>query len=216
MAITFPRAFLHDLPIVGMSFIPMPMAEILPLRSGKRISADLGPTVWRATFSMQDLEDWQFGQARAWYGTLLSYREFYGYDKIREYPLAYKDGWPEMSPEFDGTCELFNADPGGELISLSGLFADFEISPGDYLSFDDDGDRRILVRASEAMTSDSAGDITDLHVHPPVPYTVLASPVKTVNLFRPTAKMTIVPGSYSESIQAPSSGSLSFEAIQTL
>ena len=46
--ITFPRTFPDEFPVLGLSFVRVPMQEISPLRSGAQITKNLGPTLWRA------------------------------------------------------------------------------------------------------------------------------------------------------------------------
>jgi hypothetical protein len=224
VALTFPRA-LPDLKLVGLTFHLEAQHEILPLRSGKKIAMDLGPSYWRAAFSSGELTQAQAGEVQAWYDTLLSTREFYGYDKRREYPYAYRGGWPDfgVSPEFDGTCTLTDVEANGVEITLVDLPAGFIFTVGDFIAFDYGANARALHRVAAGGTASGAGAVA-LEVRPEVrDGWQLGSPAnaRPVNLYRAAARMLIVPGSYEESTRGgPSAGedylSISFEAVQTI
>lgn len=215
MAITFPRA-IPDLPIAGISFDLEPMIEITPLRSGKQISADLGPTLWRGKWQSSQLGDDEIATVKAWYATLLSAESFYGWDKLREYPRAYADGWGSLTvggSPFDGTCTLVDVAAGLVEIDLADLPVGFVLSIGDYLAFDYSIDSRALHVVVAGGTADGSGNLT-IEVRPPVRVGWEADAV--VQLHRPAARMIIIPGTWSCPVEAPFFGRASFEAIQTL
>jgi hypothetical protein len=215
MAITFPRT-MPDIPIVGLTFDIEPEIEVTPLRSGRHISADLGPSLWRARWDADNLDARQIGEARAWYDTLLSMEEFYGFDRLREYPLAYEEGWGDLEFEaapFNGTATLMDVLSGAGGVVLGGLPDGFVLSPGDYLAFDYGDDMRALHRVSEAAVAESGG-VLGTTVRPFVRdgWEVGA----TVFLYRASARMIIVPRTWSSRLTAPYFGSASFEAIQVI
>lgn len=221
MAITFPRALPTDFPIIGMSFNPDPLIEVTPLRSGKIISVDLGPTIWRARWQLAEMEADQAGQLRAWYDTLLSAEAFYGYDKLREYPLQYTGGFTGLlvgSNPFTGDCELEAVAANSVEITLSALPVGFVLSVGDYLAFDygSDDDSRALHRVVVAGTANASGN-ADVEVRPAIRTGWQAPSMnRTVHLYRAAAKMIVVPKSWSEQTVPPGRVSVSFEAVQTL
>lgn len=217
-AITYPRDFLSNLPIAGLSFIPEPISEISPVRGGDIISADLGPTLWRGKYDSPILEASVFGAARAWYGTLLSYREFYAYDILRQYPLEYADGWGDLevngSP-FDGNGFLGDVESNDVEVTIYNVPIGLILSPGDYLSWVYSSTRQALHRVSAGSTAtgvSGSGEVT-VEVHPSVRAGWTAA--TAVKLYRAVAKMVILPGTYTENISPPSFGQVSFEAMQT-
>ncbi|MEX2480193.1 MAG: hypothetical protein WD928_04960 [Gammaproteobacteria bacterium] len=216
MAIALPRAFIHDLPIIGLEFTLEPMAELAPTRSGRTIAKNLGPSFWRAQWQSHRMLEDEFGEVRAWHATLLSYEAFYGYDKLREYPLLYKHGWGDLEVgglAFDGTAALDAVAANTKEIDLSALPAGFGLRPGDYLAFDYGTDSRALHMVVAGGDADGAGELT-VEVRPHVRTGWEAA--ATVDLHRATAKFLILPDTWSAPAEAPHFGRVSFEAIQTL
>jgi hypothetical protein len=214
--ITFPRLIPDALPIVGMSFPPKPMIQITPLRSGRVISADLGPTLWSPRYQSDKMTPDEAGEVRAWYDTLLSANEFYGYDKLREYPLAYALGWGALAiggNPFAGTCTLASVAGNNVQVALEDLPEGFRFSPGDYLAFDYSTSLRALHRVSAAAIADNSGQLTvEVRPHVRPGWTVGA----TVLLHRAAARMIILPDTYDEQTEAPWFTTISFTAIQSL
>lgn len=218
MTITFPREIPSELKIVGMSFMLEPTIELAPLRSGKIISKDLGPSLWKAKYESPPLDETSFGIVRAWYASLLSTNEFYGYDFLREFPLAYVNGW-DVSP-FDGTCRLAGV-PSASRITLTDLPVGFILTVGDFIAFDYgptssptvDESRALHIVTEGGVASGSPSDVT-LSVSPHIRDDWQVG--ETVHLFRAAAKMVILPGTYQETIDVERMGKISFEAIQTL
>ena len=209
MTITFPRTFPDEIGsrFIGLSFRLQPMLEVSPTRGGKQIAADLGPALWMGEFSTGLLTAAKFGIARAWIDTLSSTQTFYGYDKLREYPLR---GLPIG---FSGACTVSTfALPFA--LTLAGLPAGFVLSPGDYVSFDyASGSSRALHRVVAGGTASGGGSLL-LEVRPAIRSGLVASQAATV--FRSAARMIILPDTYEENITPPDFGQLSFKAIQTL
>lgn len=216
MAISFPRAFPGQMLVAGMSFPPAPMIEITPLRSGRQISKDVGPTLWRPKFSSTQLDPARAGEVRAWHDTLLSVEEFYAYDVMRQYPLAYAGGWGSLlvdgSP-FNGTGKIADVESNNREIDLEDLPNGFVLSPGDYLSFDYSTDLRALHRVSAAATANGSGEVT-VEVRPHIRPGWEDGAV--VSFYRASCRAIILPGTYSEQTEAPDFTTISFEAIQSL
>ncbi|MPZ41604.1 MAG: hypothetical protein GEU95_26875 [Rhizobiales bacterium] len=217
--ITFPRAKPDELTIVGLSFILDPVQEVTPTRGGKQIAADLGPTLWTAEMRSGQMEEDDFGIVRAWFDTLSSLEEFYGYDKLREYPVSY--GAADFAAmtvggnPFDGTCSLANVVDNGLTVQLNSLPVGFKLRPGDYLAFEygTSDELRALHRVSAGGDADGSGEL-DVEVRPRVRTGWEAA--ATVMLYRPAARMVVMPKSYTETIIPPTFGEVSFRAIQTL
>jgi hypothetical protein len=213
MAITFPRAIPSELSdrLSGLTFTLKPMLEISPLRSGRQIALDIGPNLWLGEWRSEAMDATKMGVARAWFDTLSSIQEFYGYDQYRQYPLAYAN--TGFLGGFTGTCTLTSVTLPYTIV-LGSLPAGFILSPGDYLSFDYTSGTtvRALHRVSEGGTASGGGSLT-IEVRPAVRSGFAGG--ATVTVFRASARMIVLPESYSENINA-SVGSISFKAIQTL
>jgi len=217
MAITFPRT-LPDIrrAVAGTSLTLDSMSELTPLRSGKKIAADLGPDLWRGQWSPATSDSARFEEFRSWYLTLMSREAFYGYDFLRQYPRAYGAGWGGLTVggnPFDGTCTLADVAVGSVEIDLSDLPVGFVLSVGDYLAFDYGTDSRALHKVAVGGTADVNGDVT-VEVRPSVRIGWAAD--ATVYLHRAAAMMLIVPRSWSEQSDPPRRWRGSFQAIQTL
>lgn len=214
--ITFPRDLPDELTIVGMAFPPQPMQTLTPLRSGKVIAHDIGPTLWRPSWRSDRMTPDEAGAVRAFYDTVLSTGQFYGFDKLREFPLAYATGWGALQvggAPFDGTCALESVSSAA-LVALKGLPIGFVFSRGDYLAFDyAGGASRALHRVVAGDTADGDGEVT-VEVRPYVRPGWAAD--ATVMLHRAAARMLILPETYTEQEEAPWFTTISFDAIQTL
>lgn len=217
MALSFPRSLPSDFRVVGMSFPPAPMLEVTPLRSGRQISKNLGPTLWRPRYESAPLTPAQAGVVRALYDTLTSVEEFYAYDLLREYPLAYAGGWGGLTVggnPFNGLGSLADVASNNKEIDIVNLPAGFVLSPGDYLAFTFSTSLRALHRVVAAKTANGSGEISDVEVRPHVRpgWAVSAD----VSFYRPSCRAIILPDTYSEQIGVNHLTTISFEAIQTL
>lgn len=172
-AIAFPRDIPAELKLVGLSFPPSPMIEITPLRSGALIAKDLGPTLWKPSFRSTEMEAADAGVIRAWCASLLSTEPFYGYDKLREYPLAYPlptgfTGLTVAGDAFSGKCALASVATNKVELGLSALPVGFILSPGDYIAFDyGSSNGRALHMVIVGGTADGSGALS-IEVRPPL------------------------------------------------
>lgn len=215
--LTFPRTFPSALPVVGMTFKPSPMIEVSPLRSGRQISKDLGPTLWRAKWQSGAMTQDKAGEVRAWYDTVLSLNEFYGFHLFRQYPLAYAaSGWTGLTVSaspFSGSGVLTTVNADSVQISLESLPIGFQLSPGDYFAFTYSTSLRALHRCVAAATAGSDGKLT-VEVRPQVRtgWAALAA----VDFYRASARMIVLPDTYDEQDEPGGFTTVSFEAIQSL
>lgn len=224
MAISFPRTRPDSLHVTSMQFLLQPVLEISATRGGKQLGIDLGPSLWYAEWQSAPMEEEDFGEARAFFDTLASSEAFYAYDNLREYPVTYKSsGWSGLTVSaipFDGTCYMTDVLDNQVEIVLSSLPIGFILKPGDYLAFDYGGadQYRALHRVSAMGVADGSGNMA-VEVRPYIRagWEGGESPGhRAVTLYRPSAKMVVVPGSYSESLPVNRYGSVSFKAVQTL
>lgn len=214
MPISFPRAMPDELKLVGLDFNLEAMDEQTPLRSGKIISKDLGPALWRASFSTPPMTEDQWREVQAWYATIRSVESFYGYHNLRQYPKAYPEGWGDLevggSP-FSGLASLAGVS-GGVTASLADLPEGFLLAAGDFLSFSY-GTSQALHMVVAGGEADASGDL-DVEVRPHIRTGWVAD--EEVTLHQAYAEMKIVPGSFSAPTDVKGHTTVSFEAIQTL
>ena len=215
VALTFPRDYPCSMRTTTCSFALMPMVEVAPLRSGVALADELGPSLWQMEVSSGQLNMADMGVVRGFLDTLSSLNPFNAYDPFRAYPYAYRQGHWNALGGFTGTCMLSTVQSNNVEIGLTLLPVGFIFTAGDYLSFDY-GTSRALHRVSVGGVADGAGAVS-LEVRPEIrPGWNASSPLPTVSLYRAAAKMLVVPGSVSESIELPAYGRVSFRAIQTL
>lgn len=224
MAISFPRSRPESLRTVSMSFILQFMQEVTPTRGGSQLAIDIGPALWSADWSTPPLEEEDFGEARAFFDTLASDQAFYAYDTLREYPVTYRDtGWTGLlvgASPFDGICFLTAVQENAVELTLTELPIGFVLKPGDYIAFDygASDQYRALHRIAAGGVADGTGEMA-IEVRPPVieGWEGGDSPGhRAVSLYRPSAKMIVLPGSYSETVPVNRRASCSFKAVQDL
>lgn len=213
MTITFPRDWPAELDLTSMPFELVPMVEVTPLRSGKQIALDLGPSLWSVEASSVPLGEEDFGRVRALFDTLSSLEAINVYDHLREYPLRYAGGWPAWSPAFDGTCDLVDVSEDTKTVSLDGLPEEFELCPGDYVGWPYDNDSQALHRVSAGGIA--SGGLLGVEVRPFI-RPVTLSPFPIVSLYRASCRMIVVPGSLKMPTDGDRLGRATFRLIQTL
>lgn len=214
--IAFPRALPDEFGVMAMSFTLEPMVEVSPLRSGMQIAADLGPALWRARYESGELTPSEAGVVAAWHDTLSSLQHFYGYHRLREYPLAYASGFAGLTVggnPFSGDCNLADVIDGGLTVTLNNLPAGFAFSAGDLFAFDYGADSRALHRVSAAAVASGGGSVS-LECRPAIRPGWQAG--ATVHLHRAAARMIILPGSYDEKVARGRFTTIAFDAIQSL
>lgn len=208
--ITFPRSLPSALGIAQAKFRLVPVSEVSRTRGGGSIAKNLGPALWMAEFHSTLLDFDDFGTVRAWLDSLSNTQTFYGYDVLREYPWAYRNGW---EGGFDGTCTLDDVASNGVEVDLTDLPANFVFSAGDYIAFDYGSSSRALHRIQANVTADGSGDVT-VEVRPLVRTGWVTN--TTVDLHKPAAKMYVDAINADETIDANGYGTVSFSAIQAL
>lgn len=216
-ALTFPRDFPCDMRVVASSFVLAPMVEVTPLRSGLALAAELGPSLWQMQVNSGPLNMADIGVVRGFMDTLSSLNTFNAYDPWRQYPYAYRRSHWDGLGGFAGLCTLTTVQSNNVEITLAGLPVGFILTVGDYLAFDY-GTSRALHRVSVGDTADGAG-VADIEVRPEIRAGwggTNSPPSASVNLYRASAKMMVIPDSYNENIEIPAYGRVSFRAIQTL
>lgn len=190
-------------------FEPEEVDAAAPERGGRLGGVTLGFPLWNARWELsrnitRDASD----EWRAFFARLRrSQRPFWAWDRDREFPKAYRDGFSRMTKidgtPFDGALtswsQAVDAD-GDARVTLGGLPSGLALGLGDYVGFRWDAsgspagshDRRTMVRVVEPSISAADGTVTVM-VEPALP--VLVVPVAAeAHLDRPGCIMRMAPG----------------------
>jgi hypothetical protein len=215
MTLSFPIDILADFPGLTTRFEPVPMEEVEPMRGGRQISKDIGPTLWELDVESKRLLP---SELKFWKARLLSLQgeTFRGYDKTARYPIAYPRGsWP-AGGAFDGEAVLANVTD-NKVVTLSGLPAGYVGSVGDTISFPYGADSQALHMVMEAFVADGGGNSGGFEVRPHVrPGYGLGSPATDVMVAGAYALMVLIPGSVKVQSDMTGRGTVSFSGRQTL
>jgi hypothetical protein len=211
MAITFPRSDI--LTAVGFtspfSFEPVSRQELSRLASGRSIGKDLGPALWFATYTTEELRNDDAVDFAAMLDSLDGViQTFEAWDLRRPDPRRHTDGSAS-----DGVLHSVNAN--NKAISLSGLNAGQIVSRGDYLSFNY-GTSRALHRVQETIVADQSGLTVEFEVRPHLRPGWTISPATSVNLKAPRGIFTLMPGSVAPKQARGTSGIVTFQIVQAL
>lgn len=157
MTITFPRNDLFDgvdFEYEDCIFEPMVRQNVSRQENGSPIAVDLGEPIWVATYVTGPIEDPVGFEAKlnSLDGMI---NTFYGGDLRRQYPKQYPDG---NFVEVGTAIHTLGGD--NKSIRIKGLPATFQVSVGDYFSFDYGTGERALHQAMEAVTA--VGGVTPL------------------------------------------------------
>lgn len=207
MAITFPRTDI--LTTVGFTppfaFDPVSRQELSRQASGRTTGKDLGPELWFATYTTEELlNDVALDFAAMLQSLDGVINPFEAWDLRRPTPRAHKDGSGS-----DGVLETVNAN--NKALTLSGLASGQIVSRGDYLSFDYGG-TRALHRVQETVIADGDGLTPEFEVRPHLRFGWELETVVAVRT--PRGIFTLVPGSVVPRQTRGTFGILSFQAVQ--
>jgi hypothetical protein len=208
----FPRTDLFSLCNVASirPFWPKYRQEISREASGRAQGKDLGPPVWAGSFTTAPQTHVDAGALEA---ALLSLggvlRGFEAYDTRRPYPAAHADG------DFADTGVILEIGADNKSLRLSGLAAGFQISPGDYLSFDYGVPQaRALHRALSPATASAGLDTGFFEVFPHIEPGALVG--AAVTLQRASCIMTLDPDQPAPSVQDLLFSTQTFSGVQIL
>ena len=220
MAISYPTDLLDGWP--GVATLQLGYRqEIAPERGGQQNSADIGPALWELTAQSRELKPSDY---RIWLARLHALengaKTFKGYDRTACYPLAYPSGtWP-TGISFNGlTAQIFDVDTTtNRHLRITGLPAAYQVSEGDFLSFEYDGGYVALHQAMETVVASGAGLTAMIEVRPHIRASadLEASPTPAIRLIKPYALMHLVPGSVQASQGLNGRGTISFQGRQTI
>jgi hypothetical protein len=206
-----PRTDIFDLwKVKDVAFWPMWRQEISRQAGGRSQAKDLGPPLWRASFTTAPIALASVGPAEAALIDLGgSAGSFLAYDPRRPYPQAHADG------AFSDTATIKALDGGNAfMMSLAGLPVGFQLTPGDYLSFDYGAEpsRALHVVMAAPGPADGSGDTASFRVAPAIRLGALSG--ASVTLKRASCEMILEPGQAPPQVVNMVASAVSFSAIQ--
>lgn len=216
MSISFPLVtnLLADrLKIESVKWILNDNQELNGLGSGELLAADLAPRLWDAEIQCGLMEHDEAAELQALFESLDgAINTMFLYDPRKSGPRRDPDG------SILGAAEVTIKSVGAnnKSLSLQALPAGYVLSVGDMLAFDYGTDpvRRALHRIVEAATADGSGDTVEFEVRPHFRPGVDVD--LDVMLIKPSAKVKIVPGTFSSASSSSTASRLTFNARQTL
>lgn len=206
-----PRTDIFDLWNVNdVTFWPLWRQELSRQAGGRTQGKDLGPALWRGSFTTAPIGLAGVGPAEAALIDLNgSIGSFYAYDMRRPYPQAHADG------VFADTGTIKALDGGNAfMISLAGLPVGFQLTAGDYLSFDfgPEPSRALHMVMAAPGPANASGDTASFRVTPAIRPGALVG--AAVALKRASCEMILDPGQGPPSLVGMVASSVSFSAVQ--
>ncbi|KEJ93988.1 hypothetical protein SAMN05444149_108106 [Pseudosulfitobacter pseudonitzschiae] len=205
----YPRADLFDLcKVADATFWPMHRQELSRTVGGSTQAKDLGPALWRASFTTAPALR---GDAAAIEAALITLNgsagSFLAYDVRRPFPAAHPGGYAGAI----SVSALYPADAFS--IQLSAAAGGLSLRPGDYISFEY-GPRpsRALHMIQAAQNIVGAGSAKKFSVFPALRPGVTVGAAVTVN--RAPCEMILEPGQSPPSLRDLVASSVSFSAVQ--
>lgn len=214
MVVAFPRSDVFS----GVRFAPdgyrfqlMQRQEFSRQANGITRGKDFGSALWIANYSTLplDIDDALDFEAilNSLDGVLGS---FYAGDLRRPYPRLD----PKGEAIAGSNPQLLRIGTSGKAIALSGVPVGYTLSRGDYLSFDyGAGPSRAYHQVMEAtVVADANGETPNFEIRPHIrPGAMVGAPV---TLAKPTAVMSLLPGSIEQRMIDGINTVISFQAIQ--
>lgn len=186
-----------------------------PTRGGLVQVVNLAPDYFSMIYETRPLHEGQVEVFRAWWSSLRGgARLFKAFDPVREYPLAYPNGFAGLTvggSPFSGSGTLTAIGSLRNTVTVSDLPENFVISEGDKLSFGYGSSGQSLLRVVEAATANDDG-VAVATIEPVVPLGVATG--VPVSFFRPWCKAVIDASSFAVNWQLGRRGSVSFSATQ--
>jgi len=202
------------MPPTGWRFALQVSDEISGERGGQVRVKQLGPDLWAARYSSNQMGQDMSRRLKAHIGGLMVQRTtFLAWDPGGQFPIADPKGTKLVSPA-SVLINSVNAD--AQRMSLKGLPANYVLTAGDYLAFTygTAGARALHQIAPPTTTVTAVGGITpEFYVVPRI--RVGWSPNLAVVLERPFCEMLVLPGSLSAE-EGPNTASIAFDALQVI
>lgn len=191
MAFSFPLTaaqFFNLLPITSARFWLPASMTMESSEGGEIFTADRGPRLWQAEFSLTDDHHATVDDREARLSMLAQAgRSFFAYDPRRTGPAADPSG-----AGLSGYSPVISSTTARE-VTISGLPPNYQISRGDYLgwSYSSNPVRYALHRSVTAPVA-TAGGVATVEVTP----NIRPGAAGAVSLVQPVCKMVLVPGGY--------------------
>jgi hypothetical protein len=206
-----PRTDIFDLwKVKDVAFWPMWRQEISRQAGGRSQAKDLGPPLWRASFTTAPIGRASAGPAEAALIDLGgSAGSFLAHDLRRPFPQAHADGG------FADTGTIRALDAGNAfMMSMAGLPVGFQFTPGDYLSFEygSEPSRALHMVMAAPGPADAFGDTASFRVSPAIRPGALVG--AAVTLKRASCEMILEPGQAPPQVVEMVASAVSFSAIQ--
>lgn len=209
MTISYPRSDI----LTTVGFEPPFVFDLIDRQEqsrtalGRTIVKDLGPQLWRATYTTAELLNDALVDFQAMLASLNgAVGTIEAWDIRRPWPNLYRTGTAA-----NGTLAAVNGNT--KALALNGLNAGQVISRGDYLSFDYAG-KRALHQAMESVTANGAGATGQFEVRP---FIRAGWNLGTaVNLKAPRGVFALVPGSVTPTQTRGKAGKVTFQAVEAL
>lgn len=186
-------------------------------QSGIRLSKDMGPPLWQASYESVELSPNRLDYWRARLDELQGGGvAFEGYSKSRCYPIAYPNGsWPSGASFNGETSAVLSVGSDNASIALEALPSGFVLSIGDMIQIKRGStDRRDLHRVMERAVADADGETAEFKIAPALWPSVTQGDLVSVK--RPWCNMLIVPGTLSsQASMVNGKGRITFEAVET-
>lgn len=208
MALTFPRAELHDLTGLNMRLRLVARSEISRSGSGVTRVKEIGPPLWTAEFQTVPLKGSGATRMAAWLDSLDNgVGTFTAYDVRSSVPASY------TGTQFLGSAAINSLSNGA--LSIKGLPANFALKAGDYFAFDwASGARRAFHRLVENATADGSGVTPVFDARPHIRSGALVD--AAITLIRPRAVWALDPGSVQVETVGIVASRFSFTATQVV
>lgn len=174
MALVFPAS----MPAAGAERQKLDLRRVdysTPETGGRMAGVTAGFPLWALRLTLGEMDDDDADAWRVFLASLRgSQRTFYARDLKRPYPAAYPGGFAGLDRAAggafpaDGAATSWSLNGTRDVLTLSGLPADFALRPWDQVGFRWSTNRRALVRAVEPVTGSGAG-VAAFAIEPPLP-----------------------------------------------
>lgn len=195
--------------IVDQQFKLVSRQEYSRVASGMTYGRDLGPAIWKASFTTNPMYHDDALTVEARINSLDGVnRAFYMGDVRRKMPRAYPTG------NFADTGKISAINANGRMLSLNWLPANFVITAGDYMQYTyAGGTLTALLQVVNNVTATAAGVASNVEFRPFIPVGTAVNDV--VKFKNPQALFTMDPDSFQQEVVDGCFTQLSFSATQS-
>lgn len=208
---TATTELINVLPVSEVRFL-IDWNQEVSLQGGTSRGADLGEPLWTARITCSVVTRAEQRQAEAFVDELKGVTgTFLLWNPKAQYPEAD----PQGTILGAAAVTIHTIGDSGNTVRLAGLPVGYQISAGDFFSFQHGAEpsvRRCLHKFTRAGVADGGGVTPALKVAPRIREGATAG--LAVSLKRPTGEFIIVPGSYDSRTTRPPLGAMALDALQ--